>query len=139
MSNHEVYVSQELATLLKKAGFDWECRKIYYCYHEDGDKWELDDNYMNHQRILKLDSCLLAPTLSVAQRWMREVMGINVEVMYLFNPCNYYFARACHFSDNSILRIDGCSSKIYELALEAGIVSALNEELNFKNAKKETD
>lgn len=73
---HEYFVSLEVAKLLKKAGFDWECRKIYYCYREDDDTWELEDNYKIHKHILELDYCLLAPTLDVAQRWLREVKGI---------------------------------------------------------------
>lgn len=76
--NNECYVSLEVAKLLKKAGFDWECRKIYYCYREDDDTWELEDNYKIHKHILELDYCLLAPTLDVAQRWLREVKGYSI-------------------------------------------------------------
>lgn len=76
--NNECYVSLEVAKLLKKAGFDLECRKIYYCYREDNDTWELEDNYKIHQHILELDYCLLAPTLDVVQRWLREVKGYSI-------------------------------------------------------------
>lgn len=76
--NHEYYVSFEIAKLLKEAGFDWECRKIYYCYREDDDTWELEDNYNIHKHILELDYCLFAPTLDVVQRWLREVKGYSI-------------------------------------------------------------
>ena len=76
--NYEYYVSLEVAKLLKEAGFDWECSKIYYCYHEDGDTWKLEDNYRNYRSILKLDHCLLTPTLEVAQRWLREIKGVHM-------------------------------------------------------------
>lgn len=78
MNTHETYVSLETAKLLKQAGFDWECDKIYYCYHEDNDTWDLEDNHKNHFRVLELDNCLLAPSLAVAQKWLREVRNCEV-------------------------------------------------------------
>ena len=126
---HNVYVSRELALLLKQAGFDWECHKIYYCYHEDGDKWELEDNYKNHKHILKLDHCLLTPTLEVAQRWLREVKDLDV---YIFPTTNN--KRGCVYewgikTFGRALWVEGQpytnQYETYEEAQEEGIKKAL--------------
>ena len=72
--NHECYVSLEVAKLLKKAGFDWD---TYNAYNNDGifaDKnrslitWNHFSNYYS------------APTTEVAQRWLREVKNVSIEV-----------------------------------------------------------
>lgn len=132
--NHECYVSLEVAKLLKQAGFDWVCRKIYYCYHEDGDKWELEDNFKNHQRIIELDDCLLAPTLDVVQRWLIKknlliyICPIHVDGKWLWR---YWFVNCIDKED--IIQIystekyeiheeaqEACEKKALELILEKG-------------------
>ena len=126
---HEVHVSLDTAILLKQAGFDWECRKIYYCYHEDGDKWELEDNYKNHKHILKLDHCLLTPTLDVAQRWLREVKncytGIDVFVRNLDKNNTYYNRWFVYFNGARYSGSNYDDTQYYEYAQEAGIKKAL--------------
>ena len=126
---HNVYVSRELALLLKQAGFDWECHKIYYCYHEDGDNWELEDNNKNTKRVLELDYCLLAPTLEVAQRWLREVKDLDV---YIFPTTNT--KRGCVYewgikTFGRALWVEGQPHtnqyETYEQAQEAGIKKVL--------------
>jgi len=71
---HDVHVSRELAILLKKAGFNWACRGYF-------------DNTGFHDGSVECtnyhsDTCkyLKAPTLEVAQRWLREVKLYNVLV-----------------------------------------------------------
>lgn len=122
---NEYYVSLEVAKLLKKAGFDFECRKIYYCYREDDDTWELEDNYKIHQHILELNYCLLAPTLSVAQKWLREVKNIDVFVLFgHFEPkINGYTYEIRHKGTRIIL--SEWVNTTYEGALEVGINKAL--------------
>ena len=125
MNTHETYVSLETGKLLKQAGFDWECRKIYYCYHEDGDKWELEDNYKNHKHILKLDHCLLTPTLEVAQRWLREVKQCYVHVYPMFSfegTLEYYFVEVIYPRSRVIKQNE---FNTYEEAQEEGIKEAL--------------
>ena len=126
---HDVHVSRELALLLKQAGFDWECHKIYYCYPEDGDNWELEDNNKNTKRVLELDYCLLAPTLEVAQRWLREVKDIDV---YIFPTTNN--KRGCVYewgikTFGRALWVEGQpytnQYETYEETQEAGIKKAL--------------
>ena len=120
-NTHEYYVSLETAKMLKEAGFDWECRKIYYCYHEDGDTWELEDNYKNYKSILKLDHCLLTPTLEVAQRWLREVK--NVDVFAYRNEPKDKFESIVSF--NKEWSTTGMCINTYEEALETAIKKAL--------------
>lgn len=111
--NHECYVSFEISKLLKDAGFDWE---TFGYYNKLG---------FFHRAVPQHDE-LKAPTLDVAQRWLREVKRINIEILYLFEPCNYYFARACYLDTNTPLYIPNpLKSKIYEEAQEAGIKKAL--------------
>lgn len=136
--NHEYYVSLEVAKLLKEAGFEWKCRKIYYCYHEDNDTWELEDNYKNHQSILELDYCLLAPTLEFAQRWLREING---QLIYLV-PAVYDYEEeriknedykwicwnldTTNFTELNLHPVFATKSyDTYEEALEAGVKKAL--------------
>ena len=119
--NHECYVSLELAKQLKKAGFDWECKMIHFCYVEDDYMWNLEDNDKKARSILKLDYCLLAPTLDVAQRWLREVKNYEVFVVVKFLTDKEYIARV-------ETNISGYSTDIYrfyEEAQEAGIKKAL--------------
>ena len=132
--NHECYVSLDVTKLLKEAGFDWECRKIYYCYHEDGDTWELEDNYKNYKSILKLDHCLLTPTLDVAQRWLREeknlILLIDITPSYCNGkPMGYKFV--IHVSCGN--HIWGEWKDTYEEAQEVGIKKAL--EIILENVK----
>ena len=63
---HECYVSLEVAKLLKEAGFDWECDKFYDCTNSDCARYE---EYS-------------APTLEIAQRWLREVKKLDISIHY---------------------------------------------------------
>jgi len=137
LDDKESYVSLETAKLLKEAGFDWRTRR----YYSQNGEMDIDRCYFNSMNwnwdVLQHDGVKCsAPTLAVAQKWMREVIGVNVEVMYLFKPCNYYFARACRLEDDSVLRIKNCRSSVYERALEAGIIAALKEEMWLRKQKQ---
>ena len=68
MNIHESYVSLETAKLLKKAGFDWDCD---FCFQ--GKK------RIPIYNIVSGDSDYYdSPSISVAQRWLREEKGIEV-------------------------------------------------------------
>ena len=126
MNTHETYVSLETAKLLKQVGFDWECDKIYYCYHEDNDTWDLESNNKNHLRILKLDYCLLAPSLAIAQKWLREVKGIEVNVLcvYIKHIKKYSYDVFTNEYEHELIN-EGFDT--YEEALEAGIQTCLSD------------
>lgn len=80
--NHECYVSLEVAKLLKEAGFDWACREYYYNFTTTGWSLSFDDNFVNWNNWS--EQYVSAPTLDVAQRWLREVkhcfVNINIDV-----------------------------------------------------------
>lgn len=75
--NYEIFVSLEVAKLLKKAGFDWEVNHYYFT--QNG-KTELKYNFKHpaqnyNKSMATMDSMSFefevcsCPTLSVAQRW----------------------------------------------------------------------
>lgn len=124
--NHEYYVSPEIANLLEKAGFDWRCRK---CYNK-GVLFDMESDEIREQCPQHSSYDVLAPTLEVAQRWLREVKGFEVTIDWSvivngkivdFNGRGYNFHVE---SDNSA---DGSDDKFpsYEQAQEAGIKKAL--------------
>lgn len=148
MNTHETYVSLETAKLLKKAGFDWRIYDGYILYENDnsfvtqfqtphnfnGNNGDLFNNYLHHKEILS------RPTLSVAQKWLREVKNmqlyipINIDWMSgkdnLYDIYNiaplYYFILHQYFPDkNKYGYIEGDFVNTYEEALEAGIKKCL--------------
>lgn len=75
---HEYYVTFEQAKALKELGFDW--RVNFYYTHEDapdGHAWITPFANGSKNANLK-DHLYSAPTLSQAQKWLREVKGILV-------------------------------------------------------------
>jgi hypothetical protein len=76
--NHECYVSLEVAKLLKEAGFDWLCRGYY-------DRKVLRFNFVWEHNGKGASTQCSAPTLDVAQRWLREVKGWEAQVAYGFD------------------------------------------------------
>jgi len=148
---HECYVSLEVAKLLKQAGFDWGLNS----------RWQDWGGKNPHEFILKTDllyadgpaeydgfHALPAPTLSVAQRWLREVKGIYVESVLCVNRGtsghSFGFSIAEVNADLSIVKIlypltyfdeeETKGFKKYELSLETGVKKAL--ELILEKGKK---
>ena len=130
--NHECYVSFEVAKLLKKAGFDWECKKIHFKtgWKGNDDVWELEDNNKKTKLVLELDYCLLAPTLEVVQRWLREVkncyVGVEVFVHNLDKNNIYYTYNWIVYLDGD--RYSGSdidTTRYYEVVQETSIKKAL--------------
>ena len=132
--NHECYVSFEIAKLLKEAGFDWECS----CYYSVNTLHEPNNGFIH---IYKQYKALFydhnrtkmpvysAPTLDVAQRWLREVKDIDV---YIFPTTNT--KRECVYewgikTFGRALWVEGQpytnQYETYEEAQEAGINKAL--------------
>lgn len=112
-ANHEYYVSLEVAKLLKEAGFDWECDKSYDCTNSDCVRYE---EYS-------------APTLDVAQRWLREKKNIDVVVLRAMQWKQFYYT--IEHEENRTSKIDFMSLNEdmwwfkYEEAQEAGIKKTL--------------
>lgn len=114
--NHEYCVSLEVAKLLKEAGFDWKCEYAYMPSTEMGNvPFKHFHNRTNYNGLQY--EVYSAPTLDVAQRWLRDVKDEYV-VIEIVAPGVYRV---------SILGRD-CTSKsfkTYEEAQEAGIKKAL--------------
>ena len=132
--NHEYYVSNEVAKLLKEAGFDWECS----CYYSVNTLHEPNNGFIH---IYKQYKALFydhnrtkmpvysAPTLDVAQRWVREVKDIDI---YIFPTTNN--KRGCVYewgikTFGRALWVEGQpytnQYETYEEAQEAGIKKVL--------------
>ena len=125
--NHEYYVSLEVAKLLEQVGFDWKCKYAYIVTSEGdmpiGEEGMLTDYVENVNWVVK------APTLDVAQRWLREVKDIDV---YIFPTTNN--KRGCVYewgikTFGRALWVEGQpytnQYETYEEAQEAGIKKAL--------------
>ena len=81
--NHEYYVSLEVAKLLKEAGFDWKCRGIYVLDSENDPEYVFSTaNFTNTSKEIEGYIRLSAPTLEIAQRWLREVKHLNISIHY---------------------------------------------------------
>lgn len=149
MNTYESYVSLETAKLLKQAGFDWEVDTSYvrdyggmdddaeyipldtFWFGEMGTKnWNREElstvQYGKHKGLLTRAS---APSLTVAQKWLREVKGIDVVVSRAMQWNQFYYT--IEHEENRTSKIDFMSLNEdlwwfkYEEAQEAGIKKAL--------------
>lgn len=121
---HDVHVSRELALLLKQAGFDWKCREYYYNFTTTGWSLSFDDNFVNWNSWS--EQYISAPTLEVAQRWLREEKNLVLLIDIIPSYCNgkpmgYKFV--IHVSCGK--HIYGEWKDTYEEAQQAGIKKAL--------------
>ena len=82
--NHECYVSPEVAKLLEQAGFDWKC-KYAYIVTPEGDM-PTGEEGMLIDYVANVNWAVKAPTLEVAQRWLREVKNIAVYTCPSYEP-----------------------------------------------------
>lgn len=83
---NEDFVTFEQAVKLKELGFDWECISKYNEEHKFVICAKFRDNNQS-------DWDISAPTLSQAQKWLREVKGIDVHYDYGRNKWTYYWGR----------------------------------------------
>ena len=114
--NHEYYVSSEIAKLLEKAGFDWEIKTFYF-------NNELHETILGEAKNHNFSEAYIsAPTLEVAQRWLRENLNLIITVEY--NEYNYQTFLCKVYSNEECLSIL-LDFPIYEEAQEAGIKKAL--------------
>ena len=128
--NYEYYVSPEVAKLLKKAGFNLEVNHSY------PDVGTLDNSCSGYMEDLPFYhnlndgkyGGLSVPTLEVAQRWLREVMNISVEISSTrYSEWEYAIRKINQLNnkDNTILVLTACRFYTYEEAQESGIKRAL--------------
>lgn len=128
MNTHESYVSLETAKLLKEAGFDLEVNHSY------PDVSALDNSCSGYMEDLPFYhnlndgkyGGLSAPSLEVAQRWLREVKGYIVLVNYNEFLKTFYYS-ICYTKNTNryIDDRDDCRDTSFEEAQEAGIKKVL--------------
>ena len=79
----EVYVSFEVAKLLKEKGFNGKLLTFYITDEAKKEGYfqlmaftddKIDNNHSDH--------CYLAPTLQMAMKWLREVHNIHIELIW---------------------------------------------------------
>lgn len=120
--NHEYYVSLEVAKLLKEAGFDWEGMS----YYQNGIFYPFSINRgqiinMNQNSVPNYMEQYSAPTLDVAQRWLRETQKYQVAI--LPNGLKGYAALLFLYKEPITQPFEHYST--YEEALELGIKRVL--------------
>ena len=85
--SNEDYVSFEVAKMLKKKGFDWDC-KTYY----EVDKLGVIERESSNWEDFNTDGLedeISRPTTQMANKWLREVKDIYVEVRRSLNTFSY--------------------------------------------------
>ena len=127
--NHEYYISLEVAKLLKEAGFDWKCRGIYVLDSENDPEYIFSTaNFTNTSKEIEGYIRLSAPTLEIAQRWLRVVKQIHLYVRPILDEHKYVVTVVVddltwgQVNDNN-----GTSKRFntYEEAQEMGIKKAI--------------
>ena len=119
--NHEYYVSLEVTKLLKEAGFNWKCNGaflsedgIQYTFIKMDAAWDSNNSKYNPHNIS-------APTLDVAQRWLREEKNREVFVECISGEKKY----KCYYTHGLVNMATSNFYSTYEEAQEAGIKKAL--------------
>ena len=117
--NHEYYVSLEVAELLREAGFKWKCKSLY----DSQDNYNgitLTPSFTNWNVPNKSDYS--APTLDVAQRWLREVHHLHITIFSSSQESWMFRITKQHQNlEDGVYGEDFCT---YEEAQEAGIKKA---------------
>ena len=121
---NENYVSFEVAKLLKEKGFDWLVNHYYNKFGNFNNTYGTWENYSD----LVGELMISAPTLCMAQKWLRETKSIHIDISAFED--NYY---ALLFKTNGSFIKDmvndgpnkNCIWNSYEDALNAGILEAL--------------
>lgn len=138
--NKEDFVSYETAVKLKELGFDWECHEFWdtsFCV--DGTPTKIRYVYGDHkfnvcvvsERNSMLEQMgseyITAPTMAKAQKWLREIKGIAINVVAhdggKYNWEDVYLPNATEFV--GYIHPDIKQYETYEAALSAGIEAAL--------------
>lgn len=139
----EDYCSYELALKLKECGFDEPCR---CCYIADKNT-ESNAEFTEYASEVRWNSAktggskypyvhISAPTLTIAQKWLREEYGIHIDVWTCSdystdadgNVCDrwgFWGFKLYAIVGGERMAIDDDEYDSYECALSAGIYAAL--------------
>ena len=138
----EQYVSFDTAKLLKDAGFDIPTRGIYranrtgeYSFAEYNIKSTADDLSWNISDGFRYE--YLAPTQSLAARWLRETHGYCVSVNYwkISEAVYYCFITRLGEGAHRLRKL----YDTYEEALEAALVDILRRIIKDKEDEQRND
>ena len=126
MNEHEVYVKRETADLLRKAGFNWTVSNGYL-----SSSGLLTSGHFSNNS----DYGTAAPTLEIAERWLRDVKNVEVTVDWcaVFKGVILPFNSRCyeyHIEGEKFAYGDRAGFKTHEEAEEAAITEALNILIN---------
>jgi hypothetical protein len=119
-------VTKETAVLAKLKGFDGKCFAGYnegitnpLWLHSDGKFESL--SYRDKSTVTA--DCILVPTQSQLQKWLREVHHYHIEIHQIPIHPRYNFRIIWIF--NGVQCKSGCGYESYEECLEAGLVEVL--------------
>ena len=116
MNTHESYVSLETAKLLKQAGFDWPVD----CYYDIMDDLFDDSGFLFNENSYSYRKS--APTLSIVQRWLREVKGYSIYPTWGGFKI-YVLDESCPGGYRKTITVN--SNYSYEKSIEEGIKRSL--------------
>lgn len=127
MNTHEQYISLETAKLLKKVGFDWECRAYYfYLINDPNPRFYHAENFNNFNKWGP--DAFSAPTKAVVMKWLREVKGLNIGINCLYDTINemiIYSSTITSLQNDNYFRHRLYCEDTYEQAAETAIKEAL--------------
>lgn len=119
----EDYVSLEVAKALKEIGFNGKCHRLITDilpedrYNSERDNWN------------SIGDCTSIPTQSLAQKWFREVHGIQIEINN--SKDGYYYMVYENFDQKINLELDYLSNdnsrifyKLYQDSLNSVLLEA---------------
>ena len=123
----EDYCSFEQCVRLKELGFDWECNHVYK--KDFFNQWIffhcLQDAYGNHNQGGESEPIFIsAPTLSQAQKWLRE-KGYIILIYTLARAKQCVFYWKLYNSKGWQIKVSEDNFDTYEQSLSAGIDRAL--------------
>lgn len=123
--NHEDFCSLELSKKLKEKGYNWFCQSYYDTRNPSEIQFQTKAQNLNCKSFH-----ISASTLYQAQKWLREVHHLSVEVYSSFDANSNWvwdsFVKNLdnYMSDNES-EYTSINHQTYEQALSAGITKAL--------------
>lgn len=123
--NIENHVTYRQAQMLKRLGFDWHVSEYYTLDKNNNPVLCREpvvgggaDNYNQYTGDTS------APTLSIAQKWVRDILGWHICIDVEYGEMWFYVLM---FISEDAEKEDGCGYDSYEAALSAGIDKILEK------------
>ena len=125
MNHHDKFPVEDLAQLIKRAGFEWRIDTLFnkgqICQNIPA---EINFNDPKYEK----DEILSCPTLDIAMRWLREVKGVQISLGYTRKGKWMYilYFSYCLIPDNQTIGSTDTYDDYYECAACA-VRHALNK------------